>query len=295
MYKKLIDFSSKKMNLKIIFSIYVILLCLPIGSCRKEKQSLPTILTNPVELVTPTSAESGGSIFSDGGSIIIDKGVCWNLDQNPTIDNAHISKGEGNGRFKCNITGLLSDTKYYLRSYAVNNTGISYGEEINFNTDSFRIGLFYEGGKIFYIDSSGVHGLIAALSDYQSSVPWYVNSFIETLAMGNDIGEGKLNTARIVNVLGVGMYAAYVCYSLSLNGYHDWYLPSFGELSLMYFYRDTIGGFENEYYWSSTQSKNFDLTRLYWLGPKALNFLNGDMVRIQGILDLYRVRPIRSF
>lgn len=283
------------MNLRIAFRILVILLYLTNGSCRKDKQSLPVVYTNPVEMVTPASAVSGGIITSDGGSIITGRGVCWSQNQDPTIDNDHISEGEGNGSFICNITGLLSDTKFYLKAYAVNNTGISYGEEIEFKTDTFSIGLFYEGGKIFYIDPSGEHGFISALTDYQSNVPWYPNLFIGALAMGNLLEEGKLNTTRIVNELGVGEYAAYVCYRLSLNGYHDWYLPSFRELELMYEERDIIGGFGNECYWSSTQGKNLDQTRLYWVAAKGLNFLNGNTVVSQGKQDLFRVRPIRSF
>jgi hypothetical protein len=280
---------------KIIGTLFFIFLCFMLYACRKDKQSVPIIITNPVSSVTPTSAITGGNITSDGGSIITTRGVCWGQNQNPTIDNDHINQGNGNGSFICNIGGLVSNTKYYLRAYAVNNTGISYGEEIDFQTDIFRIGLFYEGGKIFYIDPSGEHGFIAALSDYQSNVPWYNGSFIGTLAMGNELGEGKLNTERIVNELGEGEYAAYVCYSLSLNGYHDWYLPSFRELNLMYTERDIIGGFGNECYWSSTQTKNFDGTRLYWVAAKALSFLNGNLVQSQGKLELYRVRPIRSF
>jgi hypothetical protein len=283
------------MDLKIESRILVVLLCLQIASCRKDEHTLPTVSTNPVEYVTPSTAETGGKITNDGGSVITGRGVCWSRNQDPTIDNDHISQGGGDGSFRCNITGLISNTKYYLRAYAVNNTGISYGEEIDFITDSFRIGLFYDGGKIFYIDISGEHGLIAALSDYQSNVPWFGNSYTETLAMGNLIGEGKLNTARIVNELGVGEYAAYVCYSLSLNGYHDWFLPSFRELKLMYEEREIIGGFRNECYWCSTQSKNLDGTRLYWVSAKALNFLNGNTVVSQGKQDLFRVRPIRSF
>jgi len=264
-------------------------------ACKKDVQSVPMVTTNPVSSVTPASAVTGGNITSDGGSIISGRGVCWSQDQDPTIDNDHISQGNGDGRFVCDITGLLSNTKYYLRAYAVNNTGISYGDVIAFKTDSFRIGLSYGGGKIFYIDSSGAHGFVAALSDYPSNVPWYGNSFTETLAMGNEIGEGLLNTAHIVNELGVGEYAAYACYSLSLNGYHDWFLPSFKELLLMYQERDLIGGFGTEIYWSSTQSKGADLPFVYWVSAKAISFLNGNLVSSLGKLDFFRVRPIRSF
>jgi hypothetical protein len=286
---------NKKMDLKIALRILVILLCLTNGSCRKDKQSPPVVSTNPVEMVTPASAVSGGKVISDDGTAITGRGVCWSQNQDPTIDNDHISQGVGNGSFICNITGLLSNTKYYLKAYAVNNSGVSYGEEIDFTTGTFSIGLLYEGGKIFYIDPSGEHGLICSLSDYQSNVPWYPDLFTGTLAMGNLIGEGRLNTERIVNELGVGEYAAYVCYSLSLNGYHDWYLPSFRELKLMYEEQEILGGFGNECYWSSTQSKNLDGTRLYWVAAKALNFLNGNSVVSQGKQDLFRVRPIRSF
>jgi hypothetical protein len=283
------------MNFKIAFRILGILLCLTNGSCKKDNQSLPTIFTNPVEMITPSSAKTGGNVTSDGSSTITGRGVCWSQNHGPTIDNDHISQGEGNGSFICSVTGLVSNTKYYLRAYAVNNTGISYGEEVDFKTDTFRIGLFYEGGNIFYIDSSGEHGFISALSDYQSNVPWYPNLFLEATAMGDLLGEGKLNTERIVNELGEGEYAAYVCYSLSLNGYHDWYLPSFRELKLMYEERAIIDGFGNECYWSSTQAKNLDGTRLYWVAAKALNFLNGNSVVSLGKQDLFRVRPIRSF
>jgi hypothetical protein len=282
-------------NYKIKITLFFIFLSFMLSACRKDMKSVPSISTNPVGNVTPASVVSGGRITDDGGSIVSDRGICWSQNQAPTIDNDHISQGGGDGNFNCNITSLLSNTTYYLRAYAVNNTGIAYGNEIDFKSDSFSNGLYYEGGKIFYIDSSGEHGLIAALSDYQSNVPWYPNLFMGALAMGNLLDEGKLNTARIVNELGEGEYAAFVCYNLSLNGYHDWYLPSFRELELMYEERAIIGGFGNECYWSSTQAKNLDETRLYWVAAKALNFLNGNTAVSQGKLDLYRVRPIRSF
>jgi hypothetical protein len=282
-------------NCTINITVLFIFLGVMLYACRKDMQSAAVITTNPVTSITPSSAVTGGNITNDGGSNIFVRGVCWNRVQDPTINDEHISQGGGNGRFICNITGLLSNTKYYLKAYAVNNYGVSYGEEIVFRTDSFRIGLFYEGGKIFYIDPSGEHGLISALTDYPSDVPWYGNSYFEPVAMGNEIGEGKLNTIRIVNELGVGEYAAYVCFSQWLNGFHDWYLPSFRELTLMYEERESIGGFVNVCYWSSTQSKFPDMTTIWWFGAKALNFLNGNSVVFPGKIELCRVRQIRSF
>ncbi len=64
---------------------------------------------------------------------------------------------------------------------------------------------------------------------------------------------GVANTAAIVSQLGAGDYAAYLCDTLSAYGY-DWYLPSLVELDTIYSYKAAIGGFSNDYYWSSTES-----------------------------------------
>ena len=95
---------------------------------------LPTVTTTNVSNITQTTATSGGNVTSDGGANVTARGVCWSTSQNPTISNSHTTDGNGIGRFTSNITGLTANTTYYIRAYATNEKGTSYGEEKSFTT-----------------------------------------------------------------------------------------------------------------------------------------------------------------
>jgi uncharacterized protein (TIGR02145 family) len=93
---------------------------------------LPTVTTDDASLITATSATSGGNVTSEGGASVTAKGVCWNTATNPTIDNSKTNDGAGLGTFTSPITGLTHGTTYYVRAYATNSGGTSYGNEISF-------------------------------------------------------------------------------------------------------------------------------------------------------------------
>jgi len=85
--------------------------------------------------ITATSATSGGNISSDGGYPGTVRGVVWATSTNPTVPSAFsTSDGTGTGAFTSNITGLSATTLYYVRSYATNPAGTTYGSEISFTT-----------------------------------------------------------------------------------------------------------------------------------------------------------------
>ena len=95
----------------------------------------PTLTTIAVSNITATSATSGGTIISDGGSPITAKGVVWSTSPNPTIDLAtKTNDGTGVGSFTSTLSNLSNNTKYYIRAYATNIVGTSYGEEQSFTT-----------------------------------------------------------------------------------------------------------------------------------------------------------------
>lgn len=75
------------------------------------------------------SAEIFRKISSDGGSDIIDAGVCWNTTGNPDTSENKTSAKEYAGVLKSNMKNLLPNTRYYFKNYAVNGAGISYSEE----------------------------------------------------------------------------------------------------------------------------------------------------------------------
>lgn len=91
---------------------------------------LPVIATTAVSDITATTATSGGNITSDGGSVIIARGVCWNTSPNPTINNYRIQAGSGTGAFASTLTNLSNIC--YVRAYASNSAGISYGNQLVF-------------------------------------------------------------------------------------------------------------------------------------------------------------------
>ena len=94
----------------------------------------PTITTRAIDSVTGTSVLSGGAIVSDGGAIIYQRGVCWSTLQNPTVYDTHTTDGVGNGSFVSRVTGLTPGTLYYIRAYAINTAGISYGNQLTVTT-----------------------------------------------------------------------------------------------------------------------------------------------------------------
>ncbi|MBO4574428.1 MAG: hypothetical protein J5708_03820 [Bacteroidales bacterium] len=95
---------------------------------------LPTVTTNDVTNITAESATCGGNVTDDGGLTITACGVCWSTSQNPTINDSHSTDGTGTGTFTSSLSNLNSMTTYYIRAYATNSKGTSYGEQKAFKT-----------------------------------------------------------------------------------------------------------------------------------------------------------------
>jgi PKD repeat protein len=98
--------------------------------------TIPTVSTNSVSSITSNSAVCGGNVTSDGGSTVTTRGVCWGTSSNPTTSNFKTTNGTGTGSFTSYIYGLNSGTTYYVRAYAINSNGTSYGSNVSFITTS---------------------------------------------------------------------------------------------------------------------------------------------------------------
>jgi hypothetical protein len=94
----------------------------------------PTVTTTSITNILNTSATSGGNVTSDVGASVTARGVCWSTSPNPTIANSKTTNGTGTGAFTSNITGLSLGTTYYVRAYATNSMGTSYGSSSSFTT-----------------------------------------------------------------------------------------------------------------------------------------------------------------
>jgi len=99
---------------------------------------LPTLTTSSVLYILNTTAICGGDVTFDGNTEITERGICWSTSANPTIDLATKTiDGAGTGVFTSNITGLTANTTYYVRAYATNSLGTSYGTQVSFTTSNY--------------------------------------------------------------------------------------------------------------------------------------------------------------
>ena len=96
--------------------------------------SLPTLITIALSQETSNAVFSGGIVLSDGGSPVIQRGVCWNTSVNPTLANSFTIDGEGTGSYTSHAIPLDAATSYFLRSYATNENGTAYGNQLTFTT-----------------------------------------------------------------------------------------------------------------------------------------------------------------
>lgn len=129
-----------------------------------------------------------------------------------------------------------------------------------------RLGDEYQGGKIFYLNGSGDHGLIGALEDLSrkddNSDVGFIWGGYESL-LGTNLDDGVSNTNKMAAISTSTGYAGYAFKSsYEYNGYKDWYIPSYNELELLSENKEYIGTFKRSdinwqnYYWSSSESSD---------------------------------------
>jgi len=136
--------------------------------------------------LSATSAVSGGNITSDGGSTITSRGLVWGTTSGSSTYSLTI--GAGTGTFTGTLTGLTSGTMYYVRAFAINNAGISYGQEISFTTSTVVISPYT--GKTWMDRNLGASRAAISTSD--------AASFGDLYQWGRANDGGALRTAPIV-------------------------------------------------------------------------------------------------
>jgi uncharacterized protein (TIGR02145 family) len=98
--------------------------------------SAPQITTTMVSNITSSTVTCVGNISNSGGAPITSSGVCWSTSINPTVTDNKTTDGTLTGEFISPVTGLAPLTTFYLRAYATNSIGTTYGNELSFTTTS---------------------------------------------------------------------------------------------------------------------------------------------------------------
>jgi len=114
-----------------------------------------------LETLTPSSigsksAFTGGSFSTAAFPNVTATGVVWSTNPSPTIElpTKTVDVAEVSGvkmEYVSTITGLLEETKYYVRAYATNAEGTVYGNELDFVTSQ---PFFTEGDGVTDVDGN---------------------------------------------------------------------------------------------------------------------------------------------
>lgn len=190
----------------------------------------PVITTAVANEIFGTNAKSAVLVTSNGGTEITELGLVLSTKSNPTIsDRFYVGVSSS---AKILLSKLTYDSTYYVRAYAKNKVGVTYGNEINFTTE-YKVGeTGPAGGIIFYDQGSKKNGwryMETTLKDIDTLAPGgcYMTVNINT---DSAIGKGLENTNKIIELCSESGISARVVKNFTLNNFKDWFLPSYYEI-----------------------------------------------------------------
>lgn len=180
---------------------------------------LPTVTTTNVT-VSGGSVVSGGNVTSDGGYPVTARGICYGVYPNPDLSGAytHTTDGSGTGYYT-SIIDTTVGSELYVRAYATNANGTTYGNQVEINVDYLMLPSFTYNGHTYRV-----------APDPLASIVEHAHTSCSTM---------------------YGPYTEYMswesansyCNNLTLYGFSDWRMPTQEELEMMYQNRVSIGGF----------------------------------------------------
>tara|TARA_R110000796_G_scaffold11552_11_gene39139 strand:+ start:11585 stop:15175 length:3591 start_codon:yes stop_codon:yes gene_type:complete len=99
------------------------------GATSVVEEGHPVVLGYEISNTTSNAMTADGNVTNDGGTAVIEKGIVYGTNPNPTTNSTKINSGNGTGQFSANVSGLEPNTTYFIRAYAINGIGTSYGAE----------------------------------------------------------------------------------------------------------------------------------------------------------------------
>lgn len=143
-----------------------------------------TVTTGAASRVTASTAVVGGEVTSAGDRAMIERGVCWSADGEPTIEGAHAAAvSAGEGAYSVNLTGLPAASTVSYRAYVLTLAGVAYGEVKSFTTPA------------------------------PTTATLAINSIAENEEMSNEEFIYMTITATVTDNGGADVQAAGICYS----------------------------------------------------------------------------------
>lgn len=170
---------------------------------------LPTVTTTTPS-IAGTTVTTGGNVTSDGGYTVTARGICYGTYPNPDLSSAfnHTTDGSGTGYFTSSFTLPTGSGLYYVRAYATNAGGTTYGE------------------------------LKTVAHPYDTLPTFTYNGHTYKVAPGPHTSADEYISWQAANTY---------CESLTAYGYSDWRMPTAEEMEMMYQQRESIRGFFSTY------------------------------------------------
>ncbi len=209
-----------KITCHILFSVIFLAI---LHACKKT--TLPVLTTFSAIEITDTSAVAGGNISDDGGSEITFRGICYSTSPQPTINDERVDDEEFIGRsFLIDITWLIPSTNYFVRAFATNSEGTSYGNEVVFRTYLADVerNLYKTveiGTQVWMAENLKTTRLNDGTS-IQETIDWEVTLTPGYCWYNNDIAANK------------GIYGALYTYNTAISGNlcpSGWHVPDAAE------------------------------------------------------------------
>lgn len=274
-------------------------------SCDKDDDPTPdpVMVATSIELVSGVSQTAFASEALENKVEVIVKdqdgaafaGEVINFAVTEGTVSAAAVTSDANG--KASVTWTLGATEG-TQTLTITGTSTLTGSPISVTaTAEYKpvIGDFKYGGVIFYIDETGISGLVCAVEDQSTGAEWGCSGTNLTGADGTAIGTGSQNTIDIEAECETVGTAADICANLILNTYDDWFLPSKDEINLLYENRVIINAtavansgtaFATGVYWTSSESA----TSIAWADDFNFDGQTGNSKT-----TLNYVRAIREF
>lgn len=129
--------NSVKTLVTIMISIFLLNSCTEEFDYGTSEDAVETINYSDVLQI---SAKVYGTVNTDNGANLYTRGICYDIDSNPTIYDLKKSASQSSlGGFSCSLTDLSPSTTYYARAYATNSYGTAYGDNVRFTTQAATI------------------------------------------------------------------------------------------------------------------------------------------------------------
>ena len=112
--------------------------------------SAPSVSTSGAGSVGAVTATLNGNITATGGASPTVRGFKYSttsgFDPAATGTNASETGSFGTGAYALDVSGLTNTTTYYVRAYATNSAGTTYGDEVSFTTIVYNTWTFTNAG-----------------------------------------------------------------------------------------------------------------------------------------------------